>query len=193
MVITEASLRRQSLSAKNWSKVAARLPQSQVSISAYGSGLRLGLAGPWGGRWRFLKWTRARQRKKACHTSQPPPTTWSPGLCHVYLLSAHFIRYNLLIQLYLYVRLAHLHTFGTVKNILIFNKNTALYALCGKICGISNLGGISSDPINHKIKAKQTTLQLNTNILQVREKAYSFYNQVYLWFQGSLETVYLLL
>lgn len=71
---------------------------------------------------------------------------------------------------------------------MILNKTTALCALCGKISGISSLGRISSDPINHKIKAEKPILQLNTSILQDREKGYFFCNQVYLWFQSSLET-----
>lgn len=70
---------------------------------------------------------------------------------------------------------------------MIFNKTTAFYTLCGKISDISSLGRISSDSINHKIKAEKPILQLNTSTLQDREKGYFFYNQVYLWFQGSLE------
>ena len=56
---------------------------------------------------------------------------------------------------------------------MILNKTTAWCALCGKISGISSLGRISSDPINHKIKAEKPILQLNTSIPQDREKAIS--------------------
>lgn len=76
------------LSGKKWSKVV-RLLQAHITISGLLEWLGLGLAGSWGGRWRFLKRTRSRQRRKALQVPQSPPFTWSPGLSHTHPTHLH--------------------------------------------------------------------------------------------------------
>ena len=184
-MITEASWRKRKFICKELVQGSEAPSCSLTSASQpVGVGLGWGLLGPGLGGKGF--WN---EQGPPPTTSQLTHATWWPGLCHVLLICLLLQVVSWYSYKYLYMRLASFHTYGIFfLNIMIFNKTTALYALCGKISCISSLGRISSDPINHKIKAEKPILQLNTSILQDREKGYFFYNQIYLWFQSSLET-----